>query len=208
MISDHVLTGNDGPAEQGTCSKQLEVSRHHAGNRHPFRLRTAGEVDVAICPRPERREILERLALLLPVAIIGVRDKPLVRSTGGNRAPHHVELLGGMIRHGPQKHCTDHAEYRTIGANAERQRCQGGQGESRPAHEVANRESKVLFERGGDIHEAISLRALGSSRSAPNWSAFLRTPSSNASSRFSTMVPGLRLVHAVPSSIDEKKNTC
>ena len=117
----------------------LRAARTRSGSPPPVRLKAPPAVDVI------RRHERERAAVAPPVEVVGRRDRTepaaLARALLGER--HHA--IGARIRQRPPQHRVDDAEDRGVGADAERQREERDDRESRlpPQHPNAEHRRPV-----------------------------------------------------------------
>ena len=118
------------PADFRPGPEHREERGGHANRRDPLRLTGAGDVDL----RPEiRRQVVKRGDVVPPVEKVSRRDEPRVVSR--HRLPHRDQTVSGRIWQGPNEDPVGDAEDSGRGADAERERGEGGNQDRRLAQE-------------------------------------------------------------------------
>jgi len=104
-----------------------------------FRCSRASEIEPDVF---KEREVRKPGTLRAPVFESTTGDR--IRLTVGHRFPNSHELFGIGIRQRLNQHRIDHAENRSVGSNAQRQRDHGNQGEARFLDQHSRAVAQVL----------------------------------------------------------------
>ena len=130
----HVIFGTKRPSERGNDAEHREVLVRGLLARDRLWLAL---IDQGRPPPGHHRDFLEERVLASPVGVVP-RSGPLI---GGAAAcphvlPHSDQPIGVTVGQRPQQQGVDHGEDRGVGANPERQRQDGDDGEGRrfPQH--------------------------------------------------------------------------
>ena len=134
-----------------------EVGGHERAGQ-AFRLASAGEVERRA---GERREMLVRLILIAPVAIVRIRGDVFFDRLPPVVEPDERDALGLGIGQRTQQHAVDDAEYGGVDADADRECQRRDEGESRRTQEHADGVPAVAddAEATDESHESSSIAA-------------------------------------------------
>jgi hypothetical protein len=136
--------------QHGRRAEQREVVVAHYRGLDPLGLVRAGQVDV---DRPHGGQVADRRHFREEIVVFGLRHGHLTPFAAQQLGPEAHQLIRLRIRQRLEQHRVDHAEDRGVGADAQRERQHGHDGERRAPPEPAQRESKIPPER---VHHATS----------------------------------------------------
>ena len=109
--------------------------------RHAFGGRALANAEsAALVERLAVEEVRERQ----PIVVVGHRRAGALDARARKRVVEKDEAVGFGIRQRPQQHGADDGEDRGVGADAERQRQDGGQREGAILAEQPEREAEIL----------------------------------------------------------------
>ena len=135
------LLFREAPAEERLAAERGEEGRRDRQGAKLLRLssfRKRGR------PSGKERRVLDRRRLRLAVQIVGDRHARLREPNQRIRVPHEDQPLRVRVRQRPEQNLVQEAENGGIGANSQRQRHHGHQGEDRLLAQRADGIAKVL----------------------------------------------------------------
>jgi hypothetical protein len=137
-----VIDGTDQPPDSGRHAERLEEVARHPEAIHVLHFACRRQIEARIAKGNQRREgLLSRQQLLvlrqrdLPVATGVTAGAPVARQS------HFDELMRGADRQRAQAQGVQQLEDRGVGANAQGERRDGGEGESRLLSQLAGRQA-------------------------------------------------------------------
>jgi hypothetical protein len=140
------VIGDEIAADEHPRAQETEQVRRGAADANLLRIGSRrGERDAA--GRDHSSDLVEDLrGLLLEIAKIRWRERPVMDVAGAQLAPDHHEPLRIGVRQRTQQHGVDHAEDGRAGADAERDRDGGHRRESQILAQSASRVVEIFKE--------------------------------------------------------------
>ena len=140
--ADRIFLGGEPAAGNLTDAQHREQFPGHAERCDPERL-AVGRSEIDLC-RHQRRQRLDAGALAAEVEVIGHRRRLARRAAVAVGLPDHHEPVELVERRRPQQDRVHDAENGCVGADPERERQDGGRGESRTPGQQPQGNAKVL----------------------------------------------------------------
>jgi hypothetical protein len=163
------LLSREGAPERRPCSQDREEVGRHLRRGHGFGLAAAGQVQARVL---DERHLLEDVVLTLPVEIVGGRNgegSHPREGCRGRRMPDPHEPRGIGIRQRLEQDRVDDAEDGGVGADAESQDGNRGQGKSRALHEEPRSVPQILPKHRHDLSRCFPRPDRNGFKSAPQF---------------------------------------